>query len=310
MSLTLEKEKTGTSSQKKTDHSAPQAPVLQVTRFDQISAWLIALVVAVSLVAAWEIAVHFINRPPRQDISKELILLEPSGGSEDGSPDETLLLESPDPEVPDPSLAEVESEEIQVEELLDTVIEMSDTAAEQTNKQLDVATQNSGNPGSASGTGRRALGNGPGEGGLSRDQRWFIRYSEKQTLEQYARQLDYFGIVFGTIQGREMVYVSDFSKPKPTVKRVKSTKDEQRLYMTWQGGTRSKEDIKLFQKAGISVSGMRIFQFIPPKLENELAHLELDYRNREVQQIRRTYFTVNSVGSGYKFVVTRQLYFR
>ncbi len=309
MSVAVEKQKRKSRTPEQTESPEPHSPVMTVTRFEKVSSWLIALVAAVTLAAAWEIAVHFLNRPPTVNAAVQMELIDNPGGAEDGSPDETLLLESPEDVVDDPSLAEVESEEVEVEELLENVIDLAETAVEQTNQQLDVDAQNSGNPGRADGTGRRALGEGPGEGGMPRDQRWFIRYGEKQTTEEYARQLDYFGIVLGTIQGNTMYYVSNFSKPKPTVKPVTSTKDEQRLYMTWQGGTRRREDVKLFQKAGINVTGLRIFQFIPKKTEDMLAKLELDYRNRQVREIRRTYFTVRSTGNRFKFEVTKQIYF-
>ena len=217
------------------DKSNPaHSPVLNVTRYDKVAAWLIALVVGVSIAASWEVAVHFINRPAQANDAVAMELIELPGGSEDGAIDETLLLESPAEETLDPSLAEIESDEVEVEELLDNVIDLADQAVEQTNRQLELDAVNAGKPGSASGTGRRALGVGEGQGGLPRDQRWFVRYDDQITLSEYARRLDYFGVVFGVIQGQELVYVSGFSKPRPDVKRVKSGENEKRLYLIWQ----------------------------------------------------------------------------
>lgn len=286
------------------------SPVMDVTRYDKVASWLIALVVCVALGAAWEVAVHFVNRPAQASDAVAMEMIEIPGGSEDGAIDETLLLESPAEETNDPSLAEVESDEVQVQELLDNVIDLADQAVEQNNRQLETDAVNAGKPGSASGTGRRALGVGEGQGGLPRDQRWFVRYDDQITLEEYAHRLDFFGVVFGVIQGRELVYVSNFSKPHPDVKRVKSGEGENRLYLTWQGGGRRAADAQLFQKAGIDVTGLNIFQFVPEKMEQQLADLERKYQNRPAEQIRRTYFAINKAGNGYKIVVTRQILFR
>jgi len=288
----------------------PQSPVMKVTRYEQVSSGLIALVAGITLLACWEVAVHFINRPVRANEAVPVEMVELPGGEEDGAIDETLLLDSPDPETVDPSLAEVEDDTVELEETLDNVIELADTAVEQSIRQYELDAQNSGNPGSASGTGRRALGVGPGKGGVPRDQRWFVRYGEQQTSQQYAKQLEYFGIVLGALRGNELIYLSDLTKSRPTVRKTTSGKNEKRLYMTWQGGRRRAADEKLFMKAGIDVTGLTTFQFIPKQLEEQLAKLERDYRGRPVEQIRRTYFTVNSTSGGYEFAVTRQIFYR
>ncbi|WP_339907331.1 hypothetical protein [Symmachiella dynata] len=295
---------------KREKSKSSHTPVLDVTRYDKVAAWLIALVVGISLAASWEVALHFINRPAQASDAVAMEFIEVAGGSEDGAIDETLLLESPAEETADPSLAEVESEEVEVQELLDNVIDLADQAVEQTNRQLELDAVNAGKPGSASGTGRRALGIGDGQGGLPRDQRWFFRYDDQITLDEYARRLDHFGVVLGVIQGKELAYVSNFSKARPDVKRVKSGEGEKRLYLTWQGGGRRAADAQLFKKAGIDVTGLSIFQFVPGKLENKLAQLEREYQNRPAEQIRRTYFVIKKAGTGYNFVVTRQILFR
>ena len=52
------------------------SPVLVVTRYDKVAAWLIALVVGVSLAAGWEVAVHFINRPAQAEDAVPMELIE------------------------------------------------------------------------------------------------------------------------------------------------------------------------------------------------------------------------------------------
>jgi hypothetical protein len=81
--------------------------------------------------------------------------------------------------------------------------------------------------------------------------------------------------------------------------------------MTWQGGERRSADVQLFGKANVTVNADTvIFHFYPKQTEDKLAHLELEYRNRTVKQIRRTYFAVEPDGPGYKFNVFRQILFQ
>ena len=66
---------------------------------------------------------------------------------------------------------------------------------------------------------------------------------------------------------------------------------------------------ELFKRANVDVRGdTTIFHFYPKNTENTLAQLELGYRGRPAKQIRRTYFGVESEGTGYRFTVTRQIY--
>ena len=51
-------------------------------------------------------------------------------------------------------------------------------------------------------------------------------------------------------------------------------------------------------------------QFYSSDTENLMARLELDYANRKVDEIRRTYYAIEPDGNGYRFRVTRQLYLK
>jgi hypothetical protein len=257
------------------------------------------------LSAVW-VASH--TEPPAPALPVEMIDL--AGGSDDGSIDETLRVDSPAPESPDATIAEIAAEESEIQEALDTVMELADEAAAQTERQFELGTRNAGKLGSAQGTGRRALGSGTGIGGIPREQRWFVRFGDQQSLDEYARQLDFFGIEFGAIVGRDLIYVSNLSAAKPVLRTVSSGTDEGRLYMTWQGGGRKQADLQLFKKAGVDVGAGSIFHFYPKGVENVLARLEVEYRKRRAEEIRRTYFSVDSANAGYEFVVTRQTYLK
>jgi hypothetical protein len=289
---------------------APPPPVLKVTRYDLVSSFMMALVIGLVVAVLYLTLVWLSNRIPQTDDRVDMELIELSGGSEDGAPDETLQVESPEDVTDDPSVTETE-DETQVEEMLETVVELSDQASVQAQQQFQADAQSSGKAGSAIGTGRRPLGSGPGDGGgMAREQRWFIRFADGATLDLYAQQLDFFKIELGALLPGKISYISNVSAAKPTVRSATSGAGETRLYMTWRGGSRKRADIELFQKAGINVGNAEIFHFYDRATENRLAILERDYANRNAKEIRRTYFVVQRAGNGFEFVVTNQTYLR
>lgn len=288
-------------------------PVLRETLFDKVSSWTIALFIGVAGLCICVVAVWITNRLPAPPKAVPVEIVEAPGGFEDGSPDETLRVDSPEPEAHDASPSEIAADKTEIAEALETVVELSDSATQQVQQQFDTGIQNTGKPGSAKGTGKKGLGIGPGTGGMPREQRWFVRFSERAGLDEYARQLDFFGIELGALlsDGR-LAYVSGLAQEKPLVKYAASGAGEQRLYMTWQGGDRRSLDVELFKRAGVAVnSDTVIFHFYPKATESILVRLEVDYRGRPVSQIRRTYFGVESTGgNGYQFTVLRQVYFQ
>jgi len=170
----------------------------------------------------------------------------------------------------------------------------------------------SGVPGSADGTGGRPLGSGgPGRGGAKREQGWIVEFADKGDLDSYAAQLDFFGIELGLLQKEEarLTYLSNVSRPVPTKREVRTGDAEKRLFLKWQDGSqdRIKADMELFQRAGIDGSSGVILHFYPAATEQMLAQLEVAYGNQQPTAIRRTYFRVRKAGSGYEFVVDRQV---
>lgn len=239
-------------------------------------------------------------------------IVEMPGGFEDGSPDETLRVDSPEPETHDAAPTEVPADQTEIAEALETVVELSESATQQVQQQFDTGAQTTGKPGSARGTGRKGLGVGPGTGGMPREQRWFVRFGESSGVDEYAKQLAFFGIELGALlkDGR-LAYLSNLTQRTPNVRYAASGKDEQRLYMTWQGGERRSADVELFKRGGVDVQGDTvIFHFYPKETENILVQLEVGHRGRPVNQIRRTYFAVEPAAKGYQFAVVRQIYFQ
>ncbi len=285
-------------------------PVLRTTVFERVRSWLLSAVLLTGAAVALLSFVYVGNLPPQVDAVAPIEFIELSGGSEDGNPDESLLVESPDPETPDAANDPLTEQEPQVEEMLESVSELADQVAAQVQQTMDVASSNSGRAGSAHGTGGRPLGSGAGDGGLSREQRWYVRFDQSGSLQRYAEQLDFFGIELGALlpDGR-LVYLSKLSSPKSMQRESRSGKGEDRLYMVWRAGPLQKADRELFAKAGVQTSGATFFHFYSPQTEATLANLELAYANRNVKDIRRTYFLVTRAAGRYQFVVTRQTYF-
>lgn len=290
---------------------SPQPPEMRVTQYDRVSSFMMALVAGLILCVFCVLAYWWAHRPPPSLDLVPLEMLEVSGGFEDGNPDDTWDLESPDPEEPNASLVDELSEEVEIEETLDNIVELSEQATQQYEEVVGSDSESKGKQGSASGSGGRPLGMGPGMGGVPREQRWFVRFAEGKSIDEYAKQLDFFGIVLGVVQPQgELVYVSKFSS-RPEKKVVKSGKNEKRLYMTWQSGERRATDVKLLSRAGVQAGRQSvIFHFYPKKTEQMLAQLEFNYRKKPPQEIRRTYFLAQKKGNGYVFDVTRQTYLR
>ena len=222
-------------------------------------------------------------------------------------------LESPDEEIPDPSIAETQDDESQIEEMLETIVELSDNASQQVEVVINAdASESTGKKGSSKGTGKRPLGIGGGRGGVPSEQRWFVKFDDG-ALSVYAKQLDFFQIEVGAFFApptKKIVYLSKLANAKPTVREVSSGADN-RLHMTHQGVGRQKADKALFAKAGVNVDGAAmLLHFYPKGAEQKLIASEVGYRNKKASEIRRTYFKVTPDGGGYKFSVTSQSYIR
>lgn len=287
-------------------------PVMRVTLYELVSSWVIALFVGLLVTCILVVTVYLTTRLPKPPQAIPVELVELPGGFEDGSPDETLRVDSPEPEARDAVPADAVADQVEIAEAIEAVVEMSEAATQQVQQQFDTGVQNTGKVGSAKGTGRRALGFGTGTGGIPREQRWFVKFGERSSLDEYARQLEFFGIELGALlpDGR-LAYLTNLTAAAPEVRYVKGGASEARLYMTWQGGERRGADVQLFAKANVQAQGDTvIFHFYPKVTENKLAQLELDYRNRPVKQIRRTYFAVEPDAGGYRFSVFRQIFFQ
>jgi hypothetical protein len=290
--------------------ASSRIPCTRVTRYDIASSALLAMVLMLAIIVITLIAIWLANRLPTR------VLLAPvmtagEGGWEDGTPDATLNVESPEDPSDDPSVAEELSSVTELLQISDPLAESAEAVATLIDKGEFTDPNNSGNLGSAEGTGGRPLGSGgPGRGGVKREQRWFVEFADRGDLTSYAQQLDFFKIELGLLflnEGR-LIYLSELSKDHPKTREVRTGESEKRLYMNWEGGDRKEADAELFRKAGINPSGGNTLHFYPAELENLLAQLEVSHAGQPPEKIRRTYFTVNRTASGFKFAVKVQKY--
>lgn len=284
-----------------------RTPHLKVTKFDTVSSFLLATGAILAL-TAFVLLVIWLTNLERKATDDTVPIQMVGGGFEDGAPDETLNVESPEDPSDDPSVAEEPSEETEIMEMLENVVEMSENATQMVVTEVQVSgAENKGTPGSAVGTGRRPLGSGGGTGGYPREQRWFVTFGNKDSLKLYAQQLDFFKIELGAYfaDKGELVYLTNVGKEKPTVRRVNKGKDN-RLFMNWQSGDRRKADEELFRKANIDPTGVPLVHFYPKETEGLLIKAERDFQGQPSSRIRRTYFSVTKNGNAFEFTVTRQ----
>ncbi len=283
-------------------------PFLKFSGYDIAISALLALGLAILGWVLWAFGLFYATIPETPPVFVPLEMMEQvtGGGDENGDPNETLDIQTPDEPREGIMAQEAISEIVIGTGIATEVAERMDTFAQVEQSGTDTFN------GSATGTGkRRPLGFGPGNGGgVAPELRWFIRFADGTSLTEYAKQLDFFGIELGSIlpDGR-MAYISGLAgTPKP--RYAMSGKDEKRLYMKWEGGERRSADEKIFQKSGLQVGKAVIFHFYPQQTEQLLLNLEFNYAKRNLKEVRRTYFLVNTKGKGYEFVVSRQLYLK
>ena len=191
--------------------------------------------------------------------------------------------------------------------MLDSVVDAGENLAE---VDLSTVTPSGGRVASGQrrskvGTGGPGFGFGPGDGGVSREDRWSILWKTGATADEYARQLDYFKVELAVIEDNHLVYVSNFSNAQPT-RRIGSGADDKRLYFLWRGQGRKESDLALLAKAGLDVGDKVIFQFYSPEVEQALSQLEVKYKGRQPGEIRSTRFDVVGDAGNYHFEVLAQ----
>ncbi len=200
--------------------------------------------------------------------------------------------------------------DLEVPSLENTLAAVADAVATQQALLDDPLLTGQELPGSGGSTGDgRGMGFGSGPGGSGRRRQWEVRFGQGNTLDTYARQLDFFGIELGVypMPNNTVAYARNLASQRPQT-RTGPADEEKRFYMTWRQGGLEQADRELLAKAGISAQGKIIVKFIPDDLKNQLAAMERTRAGPEVNNIRTTYFGIRAEGGGYRFYVTDQSY--
>ncbi len=135
---------------------------------------------------------------------------------------------------------------------------------------------------------------------------WEIRFPKGQTVETYAKQLDFFGIELAVVLPEGMLlYVSRLSADKPTTRTGKAA-EEKRFYLTWRGGELSLADLELLHRAGVEARNRVLLKLLPPELEKKLTELERQAAGPRAERVRKTRFDIRASDDGYEFVVVEQ----
>lgn len=311
---------TGNLQQPQAPEGPPDPKIRGESKFDRVSSMLMAVVIGAFVIVGWLSLVYFTNQAYATRVTTPLEIVDfagTGGGSPDGTPGSVEKIDVPGAEAAAQASNNEEVsgdfEEPTVQEtpaaMLDAVSEAGESMAE-----VDISAvmpsgfsgAPTGKKASRQGTGGRGLGSGPGDGGVSREQRWSIIYNPGQTLQEYAAQLDALRVELAIVDGTRLIYVSNFSQATPTT-RYGTGQGDDRLYFAWAGRVRKASDLALLQKAGLQLKDdTAILQFYPKEVENQLALLERRFKGRQASEIRVTRFGVVPEGGGYAFKVLAQ----
>jgi hypothetical protein len=139
-------------------------------------------------------------------------------------------------------------------------------------------------------------------------ERWELRFPPGNSVESYARQLEYFHIELGLIGGStDITYITNLADPTPKTRTGRAA-DEKRLYLVWQRGSLSDADEQLVSKAKLPIADRVVAHFCPAELEAQLAQREEERAQMDMRtRIRKTVFGVRAHEfGGYRLYVLEQ----
>jgi hypothetical protein len=272
---------------------------LRITAYDRVASWIISLLVLVGL-SVFVLFVLWISSRIFATQVAVPILLQDIGTGEGGLAG-GMELDAPS--------AEELGQQAELEEPLveKTLAMVADAVAEKLVQLEDPLLSEDQLPGRGGATGRGdATGFGTGTGG-GRRRHWEVRFPEGNTLETYARALDFFKIELGVLlPDNRVLYVYNLSKPRPDT-RIGPADQERRYYLTWRRGSLVEADQELLRRAGVDPEGRLILKFIPAELEAQLVEMERARAGPRYDRVRTTYFAVVPQGSGFRFIVVDQV---
>lgn len=286
----------------------PKHSGLVVSRYDQVSGMLIAVLMLVGIVTLGMFLIWLSTLPKREPPPVEIRMLEDVGGGGSGSGmagGERDLEEPASEELPEVTERNPET----TLESIALVVKNEQVALESVGGESSFGN----GEGTGSGDGRGIGPGGPGTSdGIPAWERWEVRFSATN-LNAYAAQLDFFGVELGVAGGGSPVvqYVTQMSAAKPMV-RAGDPKDEKRLRFMYRNGPLRDADRALATKAGIDPSGKIVFQFYPQAMYTQLLTLENQQMGkRRIIEVKKTIFGVRPASGPagrFEFFVISQEY--
>lgn len=297
--------------------TTPEPKVLGESRYDKVTSLMMSMVFAAGLVVAWLGLIVLTNGGlPTRTLAKLSIVevFGGGGGSPDGQQDQQESIDTGGPagdiasnNMTDASAFEAPQLQKIPESLLDAVVDSAQQSADLAPSMDRGGLSASGERRSRVGTGGPALGDGQGDGGVPSHLRWSILYTQGQTPEEYARQLDFLRVELGVISESKLLLASHFTQATPARRTLTTGIGEDRLYFIWRGQGRKATDVALLKKAGIEVGDADVIQFYPKDIEGTLKRLEVEFKGLSATEIRTTVFRVVPDGDNYAIKVESQI---
>jgi len=278
------------------DATQHREDLLKVSSYERVASMLITLLILIGstvflMVMMWLGSQFFASQAAVPVVMEEIGMGDEAGG---GS------------ELEQPPVEEM-TQEFFEPELTQTLSAITTAVTDKMPLLDDVPTNENARKG---GFGRgKGTGIGDGEGpGSGRGRRWEVQFPRENTLEDYAKQLDFFGIELGVIMpGNKVEYAYHVSKAKPDRKTGPADK-EKRYYLAWRRGDLEQADHELLGRAGVQSKGRVVLKFLPPPIEAQLAQLERARAGDDLTKVKATRFGIRVEGDGYAFVLLEQTY--
>lgn len=155
-------------------------------------------------------------------------------------------------------------------------------------------------------------GKGPGGSGAdstrARNQRWTIRFKVSDARDYLDQMKSMKAEILIPIPGQEgqFWYFPDIGNPSG--KRIATADDKGKLAGQVKFCDNRAESVKdVAQALGLDFRPKEFWAFFPKELEDEMDRKERGYRNRQPEQIERTFFRAVIRGGGYDLVVDDQV---
>lgn len=275
----------------------PRSYLLRVTRYENVASLVIALLILVGMAVLIMFLLWLRSTilAAQVAVPVQLEQIGEGGGLGDSMEFEDVEEVGLETELEDP-------------ELMETLPTISDAVATKAAILEDPSLFDAEKTGRG---GPKGDGRAPGSGGgrPGRPRRWEIVFDRGNTVETYARQLDFFRIWLGVpmADGR-VVFAYNLAKDRPDT-ATKTYEEEKRMYLTWLGQGMQEADRELLAKADIDPGNRPILKFIEDEVAADLQTKEKAKAGPDkVDKVRATRFGVRAAGRGYEFYVIDQSY--